>query len=117
MNKIVADIEKKANEWQKPVCYSIRENILEFIPQVNESIKWLLPFYHIGKGNICFINIRQKEVVIGFYWGAKFRVGQELLEGDGVQVRHLIYREGDEFDSAVLKVLLEEALEWITSSS
>ncbi|NND76786.1 MAG: DUF1801 domain-containing protein [Flavobacteriales bacterium] len=115
MNKIVADIEKKANDWQKPICYSIRECILDFIPQVEESIKWLLPFYHIGKGNICFINIRKEDIKVGFYWGAKFSA-QELLEGDGVQVRHLVYRKGDVFDAAILKVLLEEALEWTISS-
>lgn len=86
---------------------------MDFIPHIEESIKWLLPFYHIGKGNICYINIRKEEVVIGFYWGTKFKVGQEILEGEGVQVKHFIYREEDEFDSAVLKVLLEEALEWI----
>ena len=113
INRIVDDIEKKANEWQKPICCAILDCILDFVPRVEGSIKWLLPFYHIGKGNICYLNIRKEEVVLGFYWGAKFRVGKEFLEGDGVQVKHLVFHEGDTFDGAILKVLLEEALEWI----
>ena len=111
MNRIVDHIEKHAKDWQKSICYSIRSCILDFVPQIEESIKWGLPFYHIGKGNICYINIRKKEVVLGFYWGAKFRI-PELLEGDGVQVRHLVFRD-ESFDEAILKTLLEEALEWI----
>jgi len=61
---------------------------------------------------LLFIHIRKENIRIGFYKDVKFQE-QELLEGDGTQVRHHIYREGDEFDEAVLKELLEEGLEWL----
>jgi len=94
------------------MAYKIRECILDFVPQVEESIKWGLPFYFIGKHNLCYIHIRKENIRVGFYKGALFRT-PELLEGDGTQVRHHVYREGDQFDEAVLKVLLEEGLEWL----
>lgn len=106
-------IELKSNDWQLKTVGEIRDCILRFLPQVQESIKWKIPFYHIDTGNICFINIRKKEVVIGFYWGAKYNVGRELLSGDGVQVRHLVFQEKDNVDMAILKVLLEESLNWL----
>ena len=51
--------------------------------------------------------------MLGFYWGAKFKLGKEFLEGEGVMVKHLVFREGDQLDEAVLKLLLEEALTFI----
>ena len=113
MNNITDHIESKALDWQKRLCYEIRECILNFVPHVSESIKWEIPFFHVGKGNLCYINIRKKELVLGFYWGAKFKLGKEFLEGEGVMVKHLVFREGDQLDEAVLKLLLEEALTFI----
>ncbi len=112
LNKIVEHIEKHGKEWQKPIAYQIRECILDFVPRVEESIKWGLPFYQVGKHNLCYIHIRKENIRVGFYKGVKFRT-QELLEGDGTQVRHHVYRQKDHFDEAVLKVLLEEGLEWL----
>ena len=113
MNKITDHIESKALDWQKHISYQIRDCILNFIPNVSESIKWDIPFFHVGTGNLCYINIREKEVVLGFYRGAQFRSGQEFLEGEGVMVKHLVFREGDQLNEGVLKMLLEEALTFI----
>ena len=113
MNKIVDHIEIKAMDWQKPICYQIRECIFNFVPNVLESIKWQIPFFHVGKGNLCYLNIRKKEVVLGFNAGARFKNGQEFLEGDGTMVKHLVFREKDQLDEGVLKLLLEEALSFI----
>lgn len=113
MNRITDHIDSKALDWQQPICNQIRECILGFVPNVSESIKWDIPFFHVGKDNLCYINIRKKEVVLGFYRGAQFKLGQAFLEGDGVMVKHLVFREGDTLDEGVLKLLLEEALSFL----
>ncbi|MFT4310018.1 MAG: DUF1801 domain-containing protein [Candidatus Woesearchaeota archaeon] len=46
---------------------------------LQETMKYGLPFYTF-KGNMCYINVRKTDVVLGFYYGASLDVSFDVTQ-------------------------------------
>lgn len=89
----------------------LREVIFATIPDVNESMKFTVPFYTMN-GLLCYLNpLKSKNgVYIGFVQGHRMSdeagvfVGQQLK-----QIRHIVYRKPSDIKRRLLKEYLREA--------
>ncbi len=101
-----------APEWQ-PILSELRYMILQLTPAIEESIKWKVPFYSYN-GLLCYLNVRKKEVDIGFYHGAKLPNANGLLVGNGKLVRHIKIKSFAEIEAkrAAILEIFQEAILW-----
>ncbi|MEM1321397.1 MAG: DUF1801 domain-containing protein [Bacteroidota bacterium] len=85
--------------------------ILSLIPQVEQSIKWSLPFYKYH-GMLGYINPRQTHVNLCFTYGIHLSNEQGLLQVEGrKQIRCIHFHSIEEvYRETVSEVILEAAL-------
>lgn len=85
------------------------------LPEVHAHIKYKIPFFAYKK-DICYLNPRENEVVLGFIQGALLADSQgELVAKDRKKIRQLVFYSIDEVDEQLVSELLQEALlisEW-----
>jgi hypothetical protein len=106
--EVTAYVEKLPTDIQKMVN-KIRSIILNSAMEIEESIKYKIPFYS-HKGLFCYINPTNEKVIIGFSHGAEFSNEYNLLVGSGKAVRHVIFKHLKDIKTAVLQHLIFEAL-------
>jgi len=92
------------------IVQTIRDIILSCAVQIQERMKYKIPFYSYHS-NICYINVRNKVVDLGFVNGANLSNHQGLLEvKDRVSVRTISFQKNSEIDAILLKELIFEAI-------
>jgi len=91
-NTYYGDIDRKL----KPLAMTLRELILETIPDVTESIKWGVPVYQQQK-LICSVRANRQHINLQFFdVGTSLDDPDNLLEGSGKKLRHVqIHSEKD----------------------
>ena len=94
---------------QKALAHRLRTVILDAIPEIDESMKWKIPFYSFN-GILCFINPVAEHIVIGFCNGALLSDEHKLLTGNGKLVRHVVVKKMSDIQKPKLRNLLHEAM-------
>jgi hypothetical protein len=106
--EVTAYVEKLPTDIQKMVN-KIRSIILNSAMEIEESIKYKIPFYS-HKGLFCYINPTNEKVIIGFSHGAEFSNEGNFLLGSGKTVRHVIFKNLKDIKKAKFQSLVYEAL-------
>jgi len=91
------------------VLNALRIIILQVGPQIEETIKYNVPFYSYH-GRLCFLNTRDGVVELGFCQGAFLSNEQGYLVGEGKEVRHARMKSLADIDQGAIQALLQEAI-------
>ena len=110
MEQVLAFIDRQQQE-QRQLLHQLRQIILESAPHIEERIKWKIPFYSY-QGLLCYLNLQAKGngVVLGFCRGAMLSNEQRLLQGNGKEVRLVIFNDQDSLPKEEIRQLLQEAM-------
>jgi hypothetical protein len=100
VERYIASLDSQRRKLAQP----LREIILSASPNISESLKFKIPFYNYF-GLLCYINPVKSGIALGFCNGAMLK--SERLSGAGKQVRHLIFKLGEEPDEHALKLILD----------
>lgn len=90
----------------------VRTIIWQTIPDVEESIKFTVPFY-TRKGLLCYLSPLKKNdgIYIGFTKGYLMSDENGIFTGKELkQIRHLEFRKTSEIKKKLLKEYLQEAM-------
>ncbi len=79
------------------------------VPDAVESLKWGQPCY-ARNGLFCYLQRAKSHVTLGFQKGAAMNDPHGVLRGDGKQMRHVAFTEGDELDAGLCAGLIREAI-------
>ena len=108
--KVDAYIEKKANDWQRPILETIRKCILDC--GLNEEIKWGAPTY-THHGNVVGFSAFKNHCGMWFFEGATLQDKANVLmnanEGKTSALRQWHFHEGDSVDEELVKQYVREA--------
>jgi len=94
---------------QKSLAHRVRTIVLDAIPEIDEGMKWKIPFYSFN-GILCFINPVKEHIVLGFCNGAQLSDEHKLLSGSGRAVKHVVIRKAGDIQKKKLRNLLHEAM-------
>jgi len=92
------------------VALALRYLIKHTLPDVEECIKWDLPFY-MCHGNLCYINVRKQTVELGLYRGIHLSNANGLLTGTGKLIKHVVLYPDEDLPAEGIKEILIEARE------
>jgi hypothetical protein len=96
------------SEQQRGIASKLRQLILKVVPDAKESIKWGRPVYE-KNALMCYIAEANNHITLGFYYGAYFNDPENLLQGEGKQLRHLKIREEQPVDENTLTRFIKES--------
>jgi hypothetical protein len=104
-----AYIESLDGERAEIVC-SLREIVLDAVPDAQESIKWAHPTYE-KKGPFCYIKAFPRYVNLGFWRGAALEDPAGVVLSGGERMGHVRIRSSQDISSRVLTRLLRQAVQ------
>ncbi|MBI1287820.1 MAG: hypothetical protein GC178_09595 [Flavobacteriales bacterium] len=108
--KVDAYMDKKANDWQRPILETLRQCILDC--GLKEEIKWGAPTY-THHGNVVGFSAFKNHCGLWFFEGAmlkdKAKVLQNAQEGKTQALRQWRFLEGDKVDEELVKQYVREA--------
>jgi hypothetical protein len=107
-DEIAAWIEKTP-AGQQPTLAALRKLVMALGQDVTEEIKWGRPCYSTSRGLCCYLQSTKKHAALGFQQGATLNDPEKLLEGTGKDMRHIKFRDGENFDRAAVAALLKQA--------
>ena len=90
----------------------VRAIVWEVIPDVEESVKYTVPFY-CRNGMLCYLSPRKNHdgIYIGFAKGYLMEDEAGVFSGkDLKQIRHIVYRTKGDIKKRTLKEYLAEAV-------
>ncbi len=102
---------KHSPKLQRDLMAAVRAVILKTIPDVEEMIKYTVPFY-TRKGLFCYLSPLKKKdgIYIGFAEGYRMSDESGILTGkDLKQIRHMEFRKPSDIKVRLLKKYLLEA--------
>jgi hypothetical protein len=109
MNKVDSFIEQQELEISLIVS-GIRDIILSCAEHIKEDIKYKIPFFSLHSG-ICYINVRNKVVDLGFVNGSALSNHQgALVTNDRKVVRTISFESVADIDKSLVRELLFEAI-------
>ena len=111
MNEKVEDWFNKLSEPQRLKLDELRQLILENDRQFTEEIKWGQPCYSINK-LVCYLQKAKEQVTIGFQKGAHLEDTDNLLVGEGKDMRHVNFSLAEEIYRPAIAKLIAEAVEF-----
>lgn len=111
MNDKVKNWFNKLSEPQRLKLDELRQLILESDRQFIEEIKWGQPCYSINK-LVCYLQKAKEHVTIGFQKGAHLEDTENLLTGDGKEMRHVNFSLTGEIDRPAIEKLISEAVKF-----
>ncbi len=76
-----------------------------------EEIKWGQPCYSLNK-LVCYLQKSKTHVTLGFQQGAHLNDPEELLEGQGKNMRHIKIKSSENLNSELVKSLIKEAIRY-----
>jgi len=95
----------------------LRALIIEVYPEVVE-VPWpkqKIVGYGVGpkkmSEHFCYIGAFKKHVNLGFYYGADLPDPQGLLEGMGINLRHIKVKNSEEVDQPALRDILQASFD------
>jgi len=97
----------------QPIVDSLRKLILEIVPKAAESANpgWhSISYRHPQQGYFCGIFPTHDHVILVFEFGILLPDPDNVLEGQGKQVRNIILRSSDDIPTQAIKKLLIEAV-------
>lgn len=99
--------------WMLQAFYEVRSILRECLPQLEESMKFMCPFFSY-KGLFCFIafNQKHKRLVLGFCNGyALSDYAGKLLADEGQQyIRHWVLEADKKLDEDILRAYIHESI-------
>jgi uncharacterized protein YdeI (YjbR/CyaY-like superfamily) len=108
--KVDAYIDKKANDWQRPILESLRKCILDC--GLKEEVKWGAPTY-THHGNVVGFSAFKNHCGLWFFEGASLKDEAKMLlnaqEGKTQALRQWRFIEGDSVDEELVKQYVREA--------
>lgn len=108
--KVDEYIDKKANDWQRPILETVRKCVLEC--GLKEEIKWGIPSYN-HHGNVLGFAAFKNHCGVWFHEGALLKDKAKVLvnaqEGKTSAMRQWRFVEGDSVDEELLKAYISEA--------
>ena len=108
--KVDAYLDKKANDWQRPILETVRKCVLEC--GLKEEIKWGIPSYN-HHGNVLGFAAFKNHCGVWFHEGAVLKDKAKVLlnaqEGKTSAMRQWRFEEGDSVDEKLLKEYVSEA--------
>jgi uncharacterized protein YdeI (YjbR/CyaY-like superfamily) len=108
--KVDEYLDKKVNEWQRPILETIRKCILEC--GLTEEIKWGIPSYN-HHGNVVGFAAFKNHCGLWFHEGVLLKDEANVLmnaqEGKTTAMRQWRFEEGDSVDEKRLKEYVSEA--------
>ena len=87
----------------------LREIILTSSAQIEEQLKHNIPFYFY-KGQLCYINFSDENIILGFSRGADMPDEKKQLKGQGKSIRHAVIDPVKGIDEDGIRHLIFEAL-------
>lgn len=103
---------KQTPKTLRDLMIVVRKIILKNIPDVEESIKFTVPFYS-REGLLCYISPLKKKdgIYLGFVKGHLMSDESGVFTGkDLKQIRHIEFRKSSDIKRRLLKNYLEEAV-------
>ncbi len=95
---------------QRTIYSLVRKIIWESIPDVEESIKYTVPFY-TRKGLLCYLSPLDDGMYIGFAKGYLMSDSAGIFSGlDRKQIRHIVIKKKSDIKKKVLKEYFLEAM-------
>lgn len=94
---------------QRPILDRLRAIIFATNSDAIEEFKWSRPCYSNGTGLFCYLHASKGHATIGFQKGSSLNDPNNLLEGEGKDMRHVKLRSLSDIDEAALKALLKHA--------
>ena len=94
---------------QRKVAAALRDIVLSQDAGLGEELKWGQPCF-LGKSMVCYLQTAKRHVSLGFSKGARLTDPDRILEGRGVQMRHVKVLLGTEPDRQRLAQLVSEAI-------
>lgn len=100
-------ILSKPEPW-KSILMELQAVIKHTVPEVQESLKWNLPFYTLHGKMFCFLNFRKNFIDVGFPSGILISVHQgKLVAGEKRKnLRSLRYQNLEEVNIKILQEIL-----------
>lgn len=98
-------------EPQRQIMEAVRELIVQFIPTVEEQLKWNCPFYSLN-GLLCYINYdrKAKRVALCFVEGFQLEDVHGLLDKDKKQIAKLYIADDQNLNKRVIHYYLRQAV-------
>lgn len=100
-------------DWQREVLTKIRKNILTNVPELNETIKWGVPYY-AGKKNVLGLVAFKNHVSVWFTEGSFLKDSANILEkaqGKTKSQRQITIKNSKSTDYDLITSYIKEAAE------
>ncbi|MFV0383491.1 DUF1801 domain-containing protein [Paracoccus sp. (in: a-proteobacteria)] len=94
---------------QRKTAVDLRSIVLSQGAQLREEFKWGQPCFY-GNSMVCYIQKAKSHVSLGFGKGASLTDPDEVLEGNGGQMRHVKLPLGTDADRGKLGKLVKQAI-------
>lgn len=105
-------IENIQSNTLRQAAEELRMLIFACVPDVQERLKYGIPFYSC-KGDICYLTPQKKKLVLGFVQGVKLRPRPGVLVAeDRKQIRHLVFEKQEDIYAELVAEILEEAMRY-----
>lgn len=116
MNQDIEAWFAKLSDSQRPLLLKLRQLILEAGDGITEEIKWGQPCYSKNK-LFCYLQKSKTHVTIGFQQGAHLDDRNEILVGEGKDMRSVKLKLSERMNSAPIKRLISDALKFDAGNS
>lgn len=110
LNEQVTTMIKGLSSPHKEICEQLRAMITTKFPALEEQWKWSRPVYATDGGPVCHFVANKNDVNLGFEQGAHLDDPKELLQGTGVNMRHVKIRTAEQMDLDYYETLLTQAV-------
>jgi hypothetical protein len=94
----------------RAILRALRRFVQGAAPRLVESVKWGNGCWLLGAVPICFAHVEPDHVQFGFFYGARLKDPEQLLEGAAKYVRHIKLRKPADLNVTACKALLKQAL-------
>jgi hypothetical protein len=92
------------------ILRALRSFVKGAAPRLVEAVKWGNGCWLLDDVPICFAHVEPDHVQFGFFYGARLRDPEQLLQGAAKYVRHIKLRKPAELNVTPCKALLKQAL-------
>lgn len=107
--KTVDEYLSMLEPWQAEIIREIRKMIMREAPQARETFKWSRPVYELN-GPLAYAVAYRQHVNLGFERGADLDDPAGLLQGTGVNLRHIKITSLQDMDVDAISNLICQAV-------
>ena|SRR2546423_1427334 len=99
-------------EWQRQLCFQLRELIHRADPEIAETIKRKVRPYFVLEGNVCALLAAKDHVNLFLYDGAIVPDPEGIITGghDNKSARTIAFRQGETVNTSALTTMLREII-------